>query len=87
MSAFTNFVRVNYGSGSVLLWRRYDMLSTSSFIAHSGPYEGIKNISGGARVFAARGKRLCCRPRRSDRQSIFLWLQRLRWCGVSRTLR
>jgi len=31
---------------------------------------------GGARVFAARGKRLCCRPRQSDRQSIFLWLQR-----------
>ena len=35
--------------------------------------------SGGARVFAARGKRLCCRPRQSDRQLnelILLWLQR-----------
>jgi len=29
---------------------------------------------GGARVFAAPGKRLCCRPRQSDRQSILLWL-------------
>jgi len=32
----------------------------------------ISTSSGGARVFAARGKRLCCRPLYSDRQLIFL---------------
>jgi len=46
-------------------------------------------FSGGARVFAAQGKRLCCRPGQSDRQLIFLWLQRtmaLVWTVTNNTL-
>jgi len=40
------FVNVTYGRGSVLLWRRCDMLGISGFLgdvifAHDGPYAGM----------------------------------------------
>jgi len=44
---FSNFfVNVTYGRGSVLLWRRCDMLCISGFLggvifAHDGPYAGM----------------------------------------------